>query len=205
MMSSNFLFTMKSYATVVIQSQGKQAMTPARRQALHRWLDRAFTLIWLGFPVVLALSARDALTMRARAAADPSFAPCAGLVPDVAALGQLAAALWWGAFAIEFAFYAAVLFLAHRVVRRCAQGRALVAEMIGTLRAIGLLIASWPVVDLVLSNGLMAALHALGELPFWEAHLLPDLPTLGVGLLFLTMAEAMAQAVALREDADLTI
>lgn len=180
-------------------------MNPAQRQAFHRRLDQAFWLIWLAFPVLVAMSARDVLTLRARVAADPDFGACAGIAPDVAGFGPLAALIYWSVFSIEFAFYATLLFLAHRVIRQCAHGEPLVARMIGTLRSVGLLIAVWPVADLVLANGLMAGLGALGELPFWEPVLLPDLATLGVGLLFLTMAGAMAQAVALREDADLTI
>ncbi len=79
------------------------------------------------------------------------------------------------------------------------------APLISRLKTIGALVAAYPLLDLALSNGVAAALSAMGDLPGFTPVLAFDVTVLGVGLLLLALASAMAAALRLREDADLTI
>lgn len=181
-------------------------MTKRAEMRLFSRVDRAFWVLWMLFPVAIWLIADDILSAADRyARMAPDQAACAASLPSVGNFSTLGQAAFWLAFAAEFAVYALLMFLAHRVIRRCARGRVLVAEMIAQLRLIGLVVASWPIADLVIGNGLMAFLASIGDMPGFAPALAPDVTVLGFGLLMFVMAQAMAQAVRLREEADLTI
>lgn len=173
---------------------------------LFRRLDRAFWLIWLAFPAVLFA---EAVAIRRQdetlAAVAPQAAACLADLPQVDRFSAAGQAVFWSLFAAQALVYALLLGLAHRVIRRCAAGEIFVAEVMRTMRAIGLIITALPIALLALDSAALAALVALGDLHAFSPSLDLDLPTLGAGLLFLTLAAAMRQAMALREDADLTI
>jgi hypothetical protein len=177
-----------------------------RSQRLFRRLDRAFWLIWLGFPVLIWTVAAEVRGGAARLEGlSAEQLACLETLPQVHRFGPLGQAAFWGLFALEYAVYAGLLALAHQVIRRCAAGRALVAEMIRSLRLIGTVIAVWPVAQLALANGVMLIWARTGDMPGFVPSFALDLVVVGVGLMLLTLAAAMRQAVALREDADLTI
>lgn len=184
-------------------------MTDDRRKRLYRLLDRLFWLnwlIWLAFPSFVWLTARRQLDAADTVAAmAPELRACLESLPQVSRFSPVGQGLFWSLFAVEFAVYALLLALAHLVVHRCATDRALVGEMIGTLRMIGAVIAGWAVGSLALANVVLCLLARTGDMPGYAPDLALDLPVLGIGLLMLTVAGAMAQAVAVREDADLTI
>ena len=181
-------------------------MTAAHPHRIFVWLDRAFWLIWLGFPVLIWLLVSEIRSAPEQLAEiNPEAADCIAKLPQIAGFSATGQFAFWAAFGIEFVVYAVLLALAHGVIHRCATGRVFVDEMIGALRLIGLIIASWPLADLVLQNVTGAVLAWTGDLPAFSATVALDLPVLGVGLLMVTMSVAMAQAVRLREDADLTI
>lgn len=181
-------------------------MTDTRTRRLFRRLDRLFWLIWLGFPLLVWITARQILDgTETIAAMAPDLRPCLESLPHVAHFSTAGQVLFWTLFALEFAVYAWLLALAHLVIHRCATDRALVGDMIGTLRSIGMVITGWAIGALALSNLILFGLARTGDLPGYAPDFAFDLPVFGVGLLMLTMAGAMAQAVALREDADLTI
>lgn len=181
-------------------------MTDPAAPRLFVLADRAFWLIWLGFPVLLWLAVQNVLQTPERLAAlAPDQAACLNALPMVTRFSMPGQLAFWAAFAVEFAVYLVLLALAHRVIHRCAEGRVFVAEMIGLLRLIGLIIAIWPLVDLVMSNAAMAVFVALGDVATFQPVFALDLPVVGVGLLLIVMASAMRQAVRLRQDAELTI
>lgn len=190
----------------VMRTAAGATMDDRKGQQLYRVLDRVFWLIWLGYPALIWLLVTQIRSGAARLAEmAPEQAACLAMLPQVDTFSTQGKAVFWSLFALEFAIYAVLLALAHRVIHRCAVGRVLVTEMIGTLRAIGILIAGWPLVDLALSNLASLLLSRLGDMPGFVPSFALDLPVLGVGLLLLTIAAAMRQAVALREDAELTI
>ncbi len=181
-------------------------MNDRQRKRVYRLIDLAFWAIWLAFPAMIALVVQDVRQSSEHLTAlYPELAGCIAQLPSVEGFSTAGRALYWCLLAVEFAFYAVLLGLAHQVIHRCAVGRVLVEEMIGTLRTIGMIIAAWPLVDIVASNGVMFLLVRTGDLPGLLPNYVPDLPVLGVGLLLLAIAAAMGQAVALRQDADLTI
>lgn len=171
------------------------------------WLDRAFWVIWLAFPLWIGLLASEVLNPPGEAPGPgPDLEDGSRLAP--ASIGRFSLAgqaTFWLVFAAHVAFFAAVLAMAHRVVRSCARGQVLVAPLIRTLRAIGATIALYPVADLVLMNLSVAVYAAAGDVPAFVPVLDLDLTVLGVGLLLITLAFAMERAVELQRDADLTI
>lgn len=173
---------------------------------LFRRLDKGFWLIWLAYIAMVVILARD--VMRDPATLEglsPMQQTCAAAFPYVGRFSALGQAVFWVGFGLEFTLFAILLALGHRVIRRCARGLVLVTEMIGILRAIGLIITGWALVEPLVSNLSLWALYSLGDAPWLGPVLLLDAPMLGFGLLTLTMAGATAQAVRLREEADLTI
>lgn len=173
---------------------------------LFVWLDRAFWLIWLGFPALVWVIADEIMGIPDQLAEMvPEQAACIAKLPQVMNFSVTGRAVFWSAFAVEMAFYATLLVMAHRVIHHCATGRVFMAGMIGTLRAIGMTIAIFPVLDLVLGNLSMAAYFATGDLPLFLPNFALDLPVIGVGLLMVTMAAAMRMAAKLHQDAELTI
>ena len=181
-------------------------MTDLSSQTVFTWVNRAFWLIWLGFPVLIWQLISEVLDgpERLRDLA-PDQAACLGDLPQPATFSTAGAFAFWSAFAIEIAIYAVLLAMAHSVIRRCAQGRVFVAPMIATLLRIGVLIAVFPLIDLILTNASMWFYTTTGDLPVFIPSFALDIPVLGVGLLLITMAAALRMAMDLHDDAQLTI
>jgi hypothetical protein len=181
-------------------------MTDPATQRLFYWLDRAFWLIWFGFLALIWVLVREVRNSPADLAAlAPDQAACLAALPQPAAFSAAGQAVFWGGFAIEMAIYAVLLFLAHQVVHRCATGQIFVAAMITTLRRIGLMIAAFPVIDLLIQNVSAWAYVRTGDMIIFSGTYALNIPVLAVGLLLVTMAVAMRMAVQLHQDAELTI
>lgn len=178
-------------------------MAGAASAKVFRALEKAFWGVWLVFPVFVVILVRETLVDPVEAY--PGLAACGAALPQVARFGLAGQVIFWSGFALHLIVFAALVALAHAVVRSCARGRMFVAPLVGHLRKIGWIVVCYPVLDLVLVNLSGVALEATGDMPGFSPTLALDLPTLGVGLLLLTMAIAMGQAMVLQQDADLTI
>jgi hypothetical protein len=181
-------------------------VTDPATQRVFLWLDRAFWLIWLGFPLLIWLLVQQVRNGPAELAAlAPDQAACLAELPQPARFSPTGQWVFWGSFAVEMAIYAVLLALAHRVVHRCATGQIFVAPMIASLRQIGLIIAIFPLVDLILQNLGTWAYVQTGDLLAFSGSFALDVPVIGVGLLLMTMAAAMRLAVQMHDEARLTI
>jgi hypothetical protein len=181
-------------------------VTDPATQRLFYWLDRAFWLIWLGFLVLIWVLVREVQdSPAALAALAPDQAACLAELPQPALFSSAGQAVFWGGFAVEMAVYAVLLLMAHQVIHRCATGQIFVAPMIASLRRIGLVIAIFPLVDLVIQNLSAWAYVHTGDMIAFSGRFALDMPVIGVGLLLVTMAAAMQMAVQMHEDAALTI
>jgi hypothetical protein len=181
-------------------------MTPARTMKIFRLLDRGFWLIWLAFPLfiwsaVAAILAAPEIT-KELVGDDPV---CLAGVPMLDKFTLTSQIAYWSVTAIEVSVYAAILFLVHRVIHRCASGQVFVQPMIRFLRRIGWIISIWPVVAQILYNLLAWLFYAQGDMPaaYWITW--PDLPAMGVGLLLVTLSYAMDMAVQMHDEAQLTV
>jgi len=175
-------------------------------QRLITMADRAFSLIWLGFPLLIWMLIQSVVTSPEQLAAmAPEQAACLADIPQVVNFSRLGQAIFWGVVAVQMGIYAFLLALAHRVIHRCATGEVFVMPMIGSLRLIGTIIALFPVLDLALTNLSMAAYVATGDMLVFIANYALDLPVMGMGILMVVMAAAMRMAVQLHQDAELTI
>lgn len=181
-------------------------MNDLAAQRLFLVLDRAFWLIWLGFPMLIWLLVHQILDAPAQLAVlAPDQAACLEGLPMVSNFSAVSQTAFWGQFAVEMTVYAVLLWLAHRVIHRCATGQVFVAAMIATLRRIGLVIAIYPLVELVLSNLTLITYTLAGDLAIYLPDYALNLPVIAVGLLLITMASAMRMAVHLHREAELTI
>jgi Protein of unknown function (DUF2975) len=177
--------------------------------ANSRWytlLDRAFWLIWLFFPLLIWMVLRSANDEAALKEQLPNLDPaCLAALPQTANFST--AGLWAsnGYIVWQLALYAALLFIAHRTVHRCAQGRIFVDDTLKALHAVGMIIIAFPLVDLILINALAFFLVVTGDLPSFTPNFLFDIAPFGVGLLILTMRMVIQHAIALKQDHDLTI
>lgn len=181
-------------------------MTPARTMKIFRLLDWSFWLIWAVFPLFIWSAIATILdapeVTKEIIGNDPV---CLAGVPMLDKFSTASAIAYWTMVSIEVSVYALILFLVHRVIRRCARGKVFVQDMIGFLWQIGLFISLWPIVALGLDNGLAWFLWQQGDMPmfFWVSW--PDLPTIGVGLLLVTLSYAMDMAVQMHDEAQLTV
>jgi hypothetical protein len=185
---------------------GKGAMMDPKTQQFFNWLDWAFWLIWLGFLALIWQLVREVQNSPATLAAlAPDQAACIAALPQPALFSPAGKSVFWGGFAVEMAIYAVLLVMAHQVIHRCATGQIFVAPMITTLRRIGLMIAAFPVIDLLIQNISAWAYVQTGDMVAFSGAYALNIPILGVGLLLVTMAAAMRIAVQMHEDAELTI
>lgn len=181
-------------------------MTDPATQQLFQWLDRAFWLIWLGFPVLIWALVREIEGAPAQLAVlAPEQAACLAELPQVALFSAAGQTVFWLGFAFTMFVFVVLLALAHQVIRRCAAGQVFVAPMITSLRRIGLIIAAFPIVDLALQNASAWAYVQTGDMVAFAGSYALDIPVIGVGLLLVTMAAAMRMAVQMHNDAALTI
>jgi hypothetical protein len=173
---------------------------------LFYWLDKAFWLIWFGFLALIWVLVRQVQdTPALLAALAPDQAACLAELPQVALFSVAGQTVFWLGFAFTMTIYAVLLAMAHRVIRRCAAGQVFVAPMITSLKRIGIIIAAFPLVDLVLQNASAWAYVQTGDMVSFAGSLALDFPVIGVGLLLITMAMAMRMAVQMHQDVALTI
>ncbi len=193
---------------IMINSQNPRdpSLADDAAQRLFHLLDRCFWLIWLAFPFLIWFLARQVLDAPALLAAlSPENAACLKDMPMIENFSTQGRAAFWALFGFDVAFYVLLLGLTHSVIHRCAAGQVFVASMIGTLRQIGIVIAAYPPIALVLGNLVLMVFVVQGDVAVFQPELGLDLPVIAVGLLLVTMAAAMQMAVRLHQDAELTI
>lgn len=175
-------------------------------EALFRWLDRLFWLVWAAFPIAVwqsvTLVLDPAILTSGLSAAEEA---CLALLPRVSRLSGAGQTAFWAMFVLETAVIAALLALAHRTIHRFARGRVFVTDTIAALRHLGLIVLVWPFATMALDGLLFALLSAAGDPALYAPAWVPDLPTVAVGGLILTLAASMRRAVRMHEDAELTI
>jgi hypothetical protein len=196
---------MKKY-TISATLQKEPSMKEHESQRLFVWLDRAFLLIWLGFLAFVWMLVREVLDApKALATLAPEQAACLQGLPQLSAFSQTGQIIFWAGFAFQIAIFALILALAHQVIHRCATGQVFVDKMISSLQRIGIIIAAFPVLDLVIQNLSAWAYVQTGDLIAFSGSYALDVTVVGVGLLLVTLAAAMQMAVQMHEDAALTI
>lgn len=175
-------------------------------QRLFYWLDKAFWLIWLGFLTLIWVLVRQVQDTPAQLAAlAPEQAACLAALPQVALFSTAGQSVFWLGFTFTMFVYAVLLAMAHRVIRYCAAGQVFVAPMITSLKRIGIIIAAFPPIDLVVQNASAWAYVQTGDMVAFAGSLALDFPVIGMGLLMVTIAMAMRMAVQMHQDAALTI
>lgn len=132
-------------------------------------------------------------------------AACIAKLPSPDAISLLPRLAFWVGPMAEFGVNPLLRVLAHVVIHRCAIGQIFVDSMIRLLARIAIIISVWPVRDSTIANFSDWALSAGRDEATFQPVLALDLPMPGVGLLLMVLAHAMRMAVALQQDAALTI
>ncbi len=174
--------------------------------SFFKLLDRLFWLIWMAFLVFMWLIIQQTFSESAfiSGIADVNAA-CAELIPQVRNFtsGGKAAVLIF--LAAQFLVYALLLAIAHSTIHRFAKGRVFVVNSLSALGQLGLLVTVWPFFDLIASNVLSYVATVTGDIKIFEPTYSLDVVPIGVGMLILTLKAALAQAINLKQDQDLTI
>jgi hypothetical protein len=176
------------------------------KNAIFRFLDRFFWVVWVAFPFLIWMTFRSILAENAiitdigKVSAD-----CAELIPQVGKFSLTGKVFGFAYLASNFAIYAVLLAIAHLTIHRFAQGNIFVANTLRSLGHLGLIIITWPFFDLIASNVTAYAFTLTGDLKIFEPNFLFDVVPFGVGLLILTMRIALQHAISLKQDHDLTI
>jgi hypothetical protein len=123
----------------------------------------------------------------------------------VATLPTWGRTLYWIFYFSDFVVYAIGLALGHWVIHRAARGRLFAADIRAAVRLLGWILVIWPLIGLGLNNLInLAFAERPGADPFTPTFI-PDVVVFGFGLFLLAIAAALAEAIRLRQDADLTI
>jgi len=175
----------------------------------HRWfktLDWAFWIVWLTLPVMIGLSAYSLLDLgEPIPGMTDEQARCLKTLPTIGALSAVGQTIIWTLFAFSVSIYVVLLAFLHGMVRRFAQQRIFVAETLGSLWWMGVILIVWPFLET--GAGALASylLKATGEVQFSVFRFNLDVAPIAVGLFLLATEHVIRRAMTLKEDADLTI
>jgi hypothetical protein len=106
---------------------------------------------------------------------------------------------------IHIGFYVALMALMHILVRRFARGQMLMLATLGTMKNIAWLLLAYACIEVPLYNLNMYLLHRIGDIPSWEPSYFVDAMRLALALTLFALRILIRHAIALQEDADLTV
>lgn len=179
---------------------------PSESTRWFRILDKAFWLIWLGFPLMIWLVYRaNTNAPQIGEQLPPEFKNCVALMPTPQTMRGPSAAIFWGMFVFNFSIYAIVLSVCHVIVHRFAHGRIYVSETLASLQFVGIALIVWPFLDAVVQNAGAYALHQRGDLPLFVPNNVVDIGPVAIGVFLLAIKHMLRHAIALKSEHDLTI
>lgn len=180
--------------------------SPSESTRWFRVLDRAFWLIWLGFPLMMWLVYQaNTNAPRIGEQLPPEFKNCIALMPMPQNMKGGSAAIFWIMFIVNFSIYAIVLWVFHAILHRFARGRIYVSETLASLQFVGIALIVWPFVDALVQNAGMYALHQRGDLPIYVPTGVIDIGPVAVGVFLLAIKLMLSHAIALKSEHDLTV
>jgi len=181
----------------------------AQRLDDNRWfktLDWAFWVVWLALPVMIGLAAYSLLGQgEPFPGMTDEQARCLKTLPTIGTLSVVGQSIIWALFAFNVSIYFVLLAFLHGMVRRFAQERIFVAETLGSLWWMGVILIVWPFLETCASALSSYALKATGELSFSFYRFNLDVAPIAVGLFLLATEHVIRRAMTLKEDSDLTI
>ncbi len=168
--------------------------------------DRLFWLVWVGLPIVFYTAYREVFSETAIIEQLIDLpANCIEKLPLVANFSSEGQFLVTMYLIVQFAMYAALLWIAHHAIHGYAKGKIFVASTLKTLGILGVFIMAWPFVDLIMTNLLSYGTTRTGDTKVFSPNYFFDFGPFGVGLLIVTLRLVLSQAIAMKQDNDLTI
>jgi hypothetical protein len=169
-------------------------------------LNRLFWMVWVALPVMVGLTVWSIVTQGQPVdGMTPEQAQCLQILPTVGRLSTIGQAIIWVLFAFQISIYVVLLWFLHGMVRRFAQERIFVSETLASLHWMGVILIVWPFLETATIALAAFALKAIGDVPFFAFSFNLDVAPIAVGLFLLATKHVIERAIALKEDADLTI
>jgi hypothetical protein len=163
-------------------------------------LERCFWGLWALAPFLLSLAIHYTWTLP-YAILDDANAPKA-IASTFSFAGQMLVSV---EMLIHIGFYVALVALMHILVRRFARGQMLMSATLSTMKNIAWLLLAYACIEMPLYNFNMYLLHRFGDLPSWEPLYFLDVMSLALALTLFALRILIRHAIALQEDADLTV
>lgn len=184
-------------------------MTSSQPSESTRWFrifDKAFWLIWLGFPLMMWLVYLTNTNAPQIGEQLPTeYKNCVALMPTPQTMQGLSAAIFWGMFVFNFSIYVIVLTVFHVIVHRFACGQIYVSETLASLQLVAIALIAWPFLDSLVQNAGLYALHQRGDLPIYLPNMVIDIGPVAIGVFLLAIKLMLNHAIALKSEHDLTI
>lgn len=174
-----------------------------------RWftiMDRVFWVLWVLLPVTaigLIWIVNDPDTYVA--GLTPEQSACITnlpLPPNYSMLGKLALG---SLFAFSLAFYALIMGILHRMIRRFAKGNQFDQLTLKSMKWFGIILIAFPFADMLLTNIVGYILSKTGDAGLFTTSFLVDIGPIAVGIFVLALMHVLKNAIALKTENDLTI
>jgi hypothetical protein len=185
----------------------EDAMARGRRDipGWFRLIDKAFWLVWLGFPVMILVSITHNNRSQVAKTIPADRAQCLDLMPDPATMSATGKVIYWGLFAFELSIYVVLLATLHVIIHRFASGRIYVRETLQSLSWIGAVLIVWPFLDVVVPDLAAYVLHQRGDITYFAPTYVVDVGPIAVGVFLFAFRTMLEHAMAMKSEHDLTI
>lgn len=171
-------------------------------KVIFRRIDMIFWGLWLLAPFLLWQAIHLAWTMPYYPFGGEAGCLKGAAAATFSAQGQFLVAL---AFVIGIGFYAVLIILMHRLVRRFKQGEMLISATLDTINKMAWIFMAIAVISILHYNINLYLLYRLGDLPKWQPFYTLDMLSIALGLMLFGLRILIQHAIALQEDVNLTV
>jgi len=171
-------------------------------KVIFKRLDWIFWGLWLVAPFLLWQAIHLTWTMPYFPFGDETGCGKGPAAASFSIQGQVLVAL---AFVMGIGFYAALIILMHRLVRRFKQGEMLISATLETINKMAWIFIAIAVVSILHYNLNLYLLYRLGDLPKWQPFYTLDMLSIALGLMLFGLRILIKHAIALQEDVNLTV
>ncbi len=171
-------------------------------KVIFKRIDLVFWGLWLLAPFLLWQAIHLTWTMPYYPFGDETGCAKGPAAASFSVQGQCLVAL---AFVIGIGFYAALLVLMHRLVRRFKQGEMLISATLDTINKMAWIFIAISVMSTLHYNLNLYLLYRLGDLPQWQPFYTLDMLSIALGLMLFGLQILIQHAIVLQEDVNLTV
>ncbi len=174
-----------------------------------RWfiiMDKLFWVLWVLLPVTaigLLWIVNDPNSYNAGLTAEQSTCMAnLPLPPNYSMTGKLALG---SIVAFSFVFYAVIMGILHRMIRRFAKGNQFDQHTLKSMQWFGIILIAFPFADMLLTYIVGFILKQTGDAGLYSMSYFLDIGPIAVGIFVLALMHVLKNAIALKTENDLTI